>query len=117
KRRCGIRCGIFFSAHRVCYWPYSSERALGNVVRGVPLDASGYFFEALWTNFRLGDETGILDWYTILVGVLSLAALVMHGGLWVQMKTSGAVSERAGKLAGRAWWAVLVLTAGVTAVT
>ena len=40
--------------------------ALGNVVRGVPLDASGYFFEPLWTNFRLGQETGILDWYTIL---------------------------------------------------
>src|SRR3989475_12298661 len=78
--------------------------ALGNVVRGVPLDASGYFFEPLWTNFRLGEETGILDWYTILVGVLALLALAMHGGLWVQMKTSGAVSSRAGKLAGRAWW-------------
>jgi cytochrome d ubiquinol oxidase subunit II len=38
--------------------------ALGNVVRGGPLDASGYFFEPLWTNFRLGEETGILDWYT-----------------------------------------------------
>ena len=25
--------------------------ALGNVVRGVPLDASGHFFEPLWTNF------------------------------------------------------------------
>src|SRR5271154_4264294 len=25
--------------------------ALGNVVRGVPLDATGYFFEPLWTNF------------------------------------------------------------------
>src|SRR5256884_6213527 len=36
--------------------------ALGNVVRGVPLGASGYFFEPLWTNFRLGEETGILDW-------------------------------------------------------
>jgi cytochrome d ubiquinol oxidase subunit II len=91
--------------------------ALGNVVRGVPLDASGYFFEPLWTNFRLGDETGILDWYTTATGLLALAALVMHGGLWVQMKTSGAVSERAGKLAGHAWWAVLALTAGVTAVT
>src|SRR6266478_2917091 len=85
--------------------------ALGNVVRGVPLDASGYFFEPLWTNFRLGDETGILDWYTILVGVLALLALAMHGGLWVQMKTSGAVSSRAGKLAGQAWWGVLVFTA------
>jgi len=91
--------------------------ALGNVVRGVPLDASGYFFEPLWTNFRLGDETGILDWYTILVGVLALLALVMHGGLWVQMKTSGDVSSRAGRLAARSWWGVLVLTAIVTAVT
>jgi len=91
--------------------------ALGNVVRGVPLDASSYFFEPLWTNFRLGAETGILDWYTILVGVLALFALMMHGGLWVQMKTGGEVNRRAGRLAGRAWWGVLALTALVTAVT
>ena len=32
--------------------------ALGNVVRGVPLDASGYFFEPLWTNFKLSPQTG-----------------------------------------------------------
>jgi len=83
----------------------------------VPLDSSGYFFEPLWTDFRLGDETGILDWYTILVGVLALLALMMHGGLWVQMKTSGEVHARAGKLAGHAWWGVAVLTALVTAVT
>ena len=91
--------------------------ALANVVRGVPLDASGYFFEPLWTNFRLGHETGILDWYTILVGVLALLALVMHGGLWVQMKTTGEVSARAGKLANQSWWGVVVLTAPVTAAT
>ena len=91
--------------------------ALGNVVRGVPLDASGYFFEPLWTNFRLGEETGILDWYTILVGVLALFALMMHGGIWVQMKTSGEVGARAGKLAERAWWGVVTLTALVTALT
>lgn len=91
--------------------------ALGNVVRGVPLDGSGYFFEPLWTNFRLGDETGILDWYTILVGALALAALVMHGGLWVQWKTAGAVNERSGRAAGLAWWAVAALSAVVTAVT
>jgi cytochrome bd ubiquinol oxidase subunit II len=91
--------------------------ALGNVVRGVPLDASGYFFEPLWTNFRLGDETGILDWYTILVGMLALLALVMHGGIWVRLKTSGAVGERACQLASKTWWGVAALTALVTAVT
>jgi len=89
--------------------------ALANVVRGVPLDASGYFFEPLWTNFRLGDETGILDWYTILVGVLALLVLMMHGALWVQLKTNGPVNERARKLSWRVWWGVLALTAIVTA--
>jgi cytochrome bd ubiquinol oxidase subunit II len=91
--------------------------ALANVVRGVPLDGSGYFFEPLWTNFRLGDETGILDWYTMMVGVLALLALVMHGSLWVQLKTSGAVSERAALFARRVWWGVAALTAIVTAAT
>src|SRR6266851_2242281 len=33
--------------------------ALGNVVRGVPLDARGYFFEPLWTNFRLVGGCGL----------------------------------------------------------
>src|SRR6202158_2425705 len=42
--------------------------ALANVVRGVPLDSSGYFFEPLWTDFRLGEETGMLDWDTIVAG-------------------------------------------------
>jgi cytochrome d ubiquinol oxidase subunit II len=91
--------------------------ALANVVRGVPLDASGYFFEPLWTNWRLGDQTGILDWYTVLVGVFALATLVLHGALWVQMKTAGAVNERAGRLAARAWWTVALLTVIVTLVT
>ena len=91
--------------------------ALGNVVRGVPLDASGYFFEPLWTNFQLGEQTGILDWYTVIVGALALFALVMHGSVWVQMKTSGAVSQRAAKLGMQSWWGVLALTALVTGVT
>src|ERR1700716_4201117 len=91
--------------------------ALGNVVRGVPLDASGYFFEPLWTNLRLGEQTGILDWYTILVGVTALLVLIMHGALWVQMKTTGPVNQRSAKIASNVWWGVLVLTALVTAVT
>ena len=91
--------------------------ALANVVRGVPLDQTGYFFEPLWTNFQLGEQTGILDWYTILVGVLALLVLVMHGALWVQFKTSGPVAERSRKLAFRVWWGVAILTALVTPIS
>jgi cytochrome bd ubiquinol oxidase subunit II len=91
--------------------------ALGNVVRGVPLDASGYFFEPLWTNFELGDNTGILDWYTTIVGVTALVVLMMHGSLWVQLKTDGAVRARASKIASWTWWGVLILTGLLTMIT
>jgi cytochrome bd ubiquinol oxidase subunit II len=49
--------------------------ALGNVVRGVPLDSNGYFFLPLWTNLVPGKPAGIIDWYTLLVGAASLLAL------------------------------------------
>ncbi len=88
--------------------------ALGNVVRGVPLDASGSFFEPLWTNFRLGSDVGILDWYTILVGLTAYFALAQHGALWLTLKTTGAPAERARRLARMSWVFVVVLTALIT---
>ncbi len=91
--------------------------ALGNVVRGVPLNDQGYFFEALWTNFRLGPNTGILDWYTLVVGAAALAALALHGALWVALKTEGPVQARSRFLARRIWWITLALAIVVTAVT
>lgn len=91
--------------------------ALGNVVRGVPLDATGYFFEPLWTDFRLGEQTGILDWYTMLTGLLVLFALLLHGALWVRLKTAGPVAERSARLASVTWLGVLALTALVTALS
>src|ERR1700736_2713502 len=61
--------------------------ALGNVIRGVPFDRAGRFFEPLWTNFMPAGQTGILDWYTTLVGVAALAALALHGAAWLARKT------------------------------
>ena len=78
--------------------------ALGNVVRGVPLDANGYFFEPLWTNFfNLGPQTGILDWYTVLIGVLALVTLVAHGSLYVAVKTDDDLGRRARGMALLCW--------------
>jgi cytochrome bd ubiquinol oxidase subunit II len=91
--------------------------ALGNVVRGVPLDASGYFFEPLWTNFNFGANAGILDWYTILVGLASYFALAVHGALWVSYKCEGDVAKRARRIAKIGWWGVVVMTATVTLIT
>jgi len=91
--------------------------ALGNVVRGVPLNDQGYFFEALWTNFRLGPNAGVLDWFTIIVGVAALVTLVLHGALWLGLKTDGAVRARSFALAGSTRWIVLALTIVLTAIT
>ena len=52
--------------------------ALANVVRGVPLGPDNYFFLPLWTNWRTGPQPGILDWYTVLGGVIALVALGLH---------------------------------------
>jgi len=84
--------------------------ALGNVVRGVPLGPDGYFFEPLWTNFRASGTTGILDWYTVLTGVIALVTLVAHGSLYIAVKTEGELNRRTRAVALWAWPLQLVLT-------
>src|ERR1022692_4314372 len=88
--------------------------ALGNVVRGVPLDRSGEFFLPLWTDFTAGKETGILDWYTLLVAVAALLTLAVHGSLWVALKTEGELEGRAHRVAKNVWW---LLAAWVVLIT
>jgi cytochrome bd ubiquinol oxidase subunit II len=89
--------------------------ALGNLVRGLPLDTRGNFFEPLWTDFTVGEVTGILDWYTLLVGLTAVAALSVHGCAWLALKTSGDVEARAVRLARPLWWVLALLTSATTA--
>jgi len=84
--------------------------AIGNVVRGVPLDANGYFFEPLWTNFRVGANPGILDWYTVLTGVLALATLTLHGAHYIALKTDGELNKRSQRVALITWWILVFAT-------
>lgn len=84
--------------------------AIGNVVRGVPLGADGYFFAPLWTDFTAGPNAGILDWYTLVTGALALAALVVHGSHYIALKTTGEVETRARVIAARGWRALALLT-------
>src|SRR5260370_41983175 len=69
------------------------------------------FSSGLWTNFRPGADTGILDWYTCGAAVLALVALVVHGALYVALKTEGAVHEKSRKLARRLVPLLIVMTA------
>jgi cytochrome d ubiquinol oxidase subunit II len=84
--------------------------ALANVLRGVPLNSSGYFFLPLWTNWRTGEMPGILDWYTVIGGLVALTALTMHGALWLTIKTTGDLEQRARRMVTPLLGQVVVLT-------
>lgn len=79
--------------------------AVGNVIRGVPLDASG--------NFQ-GSLTLVLNPYSIGVGILSLVVLSMHGANFIAYRTSNEISERAAEMAIRLWPISLILTIAIT---
>lgn len=84
--------------------------ALGNVIRGVPLDATGYFFEPLFTHFGVAGNTGILDWFTIMSGVVALVALSVHGANYLALKTEDQLNARARKVVGWGWFLLAALT-------
>ncbi len=91
--------------------------SLGNVVRGVPLDATGYFAIPLFTDFRTGVRAGIFDWYTALVGIFALCVLAGHGAFYLVWKTSGPVQDRSRAWGRTTWRAVLPLWVLVTLAT
>lgn len=76
--------------------------ALGNVLRGVPLDASGEFAGTFLT---------LLNPFALLVGLAGLAMFVLQGACWLSLKTEGALRDRASAAAFRGWIAFVVLWA------
>jgi cytochrome d ubiquinol oxidase subunit II len=77
--------------------------ALGNVLRGVPIDATGVFSMAFFTDFNVYGYVGLLDWYTISVGVTALLLLTAHGAGYLALKTDGPVHDRCVKACGWLW--------------
>jgi cytochrome d ubiquinol oxidase subunit II len=74
--------------------------ALGNILRGIPIDETGTF---------TGSFLGLLNPYSILVGVLSLVLFVMHGAIYMTMKTDGEQRAWMLKWINPSWIAFVVL--------
>jgi cytochrome d ubiquinol oxidase subunit II len=83
--------------------------ALGNVIRGVPVDGSGTFSMSLFTDFTARGRVGIVDWYTLSIAVFTTALLSAHGATYLRLKTSGPVHERSERLARRLWLGTALL--------
>ena len=83
--------------------------ALGNVLRGVPVDASGAFTMSLFTHFGVRGYVGILDWYTISVAVFTVCLLSAHGANYLQVTATRAIAESSARLARPLWLATAIL--------
>ena len=60
--------------------------ALGNVLRGIPIDPDGAY---------RGGLGGLLNPFSLSLGVLSLGLAVLQGSAWLTLKTEGPLQDRA----------------------
>ena len=86
--------------------------ALGNLVRGVPVDATGYFQEDL---FAGGGRAGAIDLFTSAYGAFALATLSAHGATFLVWKTSGELAARA-RVAAKVLWTITLVLGGLASV-
>jgi cytochrome d ubiquinol oxidase subunit II len=75
--------------------------AFGNIIRGVNLGGvengvatftnSYAFFTPLWdTSFSpFAEIPGVIDWFTITLGLVAVLTLTIHGAYWIILKTEG----------------------------
>lgn len=63
--------------------------AMGNVTKGIPLDDQGNF---------TGTFLSLLNPYSVLLGLTTVALFAMHGGIYLLMKTQGSLQEQIKKL-------------------
>jgi cytochrome d ubiquinol oxidase subunit II len=82
--------------------------ALGNILRGITLDPAGNY---------TGTFFGLLNPYALMIGVLGLAMLAFHGALYMVIKGSGELEERARRWAGPAGSLYLALFLVASVVT
>ena len=80
--------------------------AVGNIVRGLPLDAEGEF---------AGTFVGLLNPFALVTGLFSVAMFLTQGAAWLQLKTGGVVRERVLSAGRAAWTAWVVLYVALTA--
>jgi len=95
--------------------------ALGNVVRGVNLGSveSGvsmheahYFFLPLWdSSFSpLSEHPGVIDWFTLIIGIIAVVTLAIHGATWIRLKTNASINKKLKNVIFNLNIALLVLT-------
>lgn len=68
--------------------------AFGNLLQGVP-----FYYDDTLRSFYTGSFWGLLNPFALLVGLVSLSMLVMHGAIYLQLRTEGDINTRAARAA------------------
>nr|MBN2276177.1 cytochrome d ubiquinol oxidase subunit II [candidate division Zixibacteria bacterium] len=79
--------------------------AVGNILRGIPIDSNGIF---------TGSFIGLLNPYAILIGVLSMVMFLMHGAIYMTMKTDGELRDRMIRWASTMWMMMIAVYIAAT---
>ena len=74
--------------------------AFANLFKGIPIDAEGIFQGTLFT---------LLNPYGLAGGVLFVLLFIVHGSLWLAVKSHGDVHRRAAHVAATAWPVLLIM--------
>ncbi len=71
-----------------------------NIFRGLPIDDNGILHGNLFT---------LLNPYGLLGGILFVCLFVVHGAIWLAVKSEGELHERGASFANKAWFVLLVV--------
>ncbi len=80
--------------------------AVGNIMRGVPLDAAGEYAGSFFT---------LLNPYSLIMGLLGLTMFICHGAIFMAIKSEGDLRESMLKWASKTWivWILLYVLATI----
>jgi len=81
--------------------------AFGNLFLGVPFNIDNL----LRVSYQ-GSFFGLLNPFGLLAGLVSVAMLIAHAGMWLQLRTADAVAERSGQYGRYALMVFIILFAG-----
>ncbi len=95
--------------------------ALGNIARGVNLGGvengtstyeAHFFFLPLWNSSfsPLAENPGVIDWFTIIIGLIAVITLAIHGANWIILKTNASIIEQLKSIIFKLNTTLLILT-------
>lgn len=74
--------------------------AFGNILRGVAIDAKMTY---------VGSFFDLLNPYALVGGLVTLTLFILHGALFLELKTDGVIQERATRVSRRIWLPVTLI--------